>query len=468
MKPHRLLVFIGLLLLLIAPNVARPSFALFQSKESCGEIVQKAFEATDVLCEQTGRNEVCYGHKDLEALPDPNVTDFNFDEEGDIADVAHLRSLRLSALDVDTQAWGVALMRLQGSIQADENLTLLVFGDVELENRVTASTQIEVTAIPDRTVNLRELPGTNGTMVGTLAPGQTVVANGRLADSSWVRVELPDGRGYGWVFASLLVNSDDIEVLDVIDKPVTTFGAMHAFYFQSSIDDSSCEEAPSSGILIQTPEGIAEVSLLINEVDIRLGSTVYLQAQAGEEMIVRVVEGSAQVEAFGVVEQAAAGYEIRMPLTENLAPANVPAPAEPYEMPDVEALPVELLEREITVHPPGDEVLPTEEAEVTETPVLTEEAIDELSPEQTEEPPLPTEEPEITPTPTEERLPTADATEEPTASPSEMPLELSPTPTDTPTESFPVDPPTSTPTQGFLPLLTDEPPLVVTDEPTPF
>jgi len=347
---RRLAVQSILLLMLFVPGALLS--AEDARKESCGEIVRKALASTDRLCEQTGRNEVCYGHKDLLAVPRAGSTGFQFTTEGDIEEVAKLSSLRLSGLDMVTQTWGVALMRLQVGVQSEQNLTLLVFGDVELENRSGVGQSVGMVVGADQRVNVREAPNTSAAVVSSLAPGQSVTATGWLSDHSWIRISLADGQG--WVYAPLLTSDEDLTRLAVVEADMAQYGAMHAFYFESSLDDSTCAEAPSSGILIQTPEGMAEVSLLINEVDIRLGSTVYLQAEAGKEMVIRVVEGSAQVETFGVVEQAAAGYEIHMPLNEDLTPADVPAPAEPYQMSDVQALPVDLLERDITVQPPGD------------------------------------------------------------------------------------------------------------------
>ncbi|MFN8372502.1 MAG: hypothetical protein U0694_06460 [Anaerolineae bacterium] len=51
------------------------------------------------------------------------------------------------------------------------------------------------------------------------------------------------------------------------------------------------QEAPDSGILIQTPQGAGTINLVVNEVEITLGSTAYMTAGDGE-MTVSLIEGA--------------------------------------------------------------------------------------------------------------------------------------------------------------------------------
>jgi hypothetical protein len=124
---------------------------------------------------------------------------------------------------------------------------------------------------------------------------------------------------------------------------------MQAFYFQSGIADAPCAGAPDSGLLVQTPDGAAQVEFTVNEVNIRLGSTIYLQAQPAGDMTVSVVEGQARVEVQGVAVVAPAGTQVRIPLNNNRQASGPPVP-EPYG--DLSALPVRILDRAITVATP--------------------------------------------------------------------------------------------------------------------
>jgi hypothetical protein len=102
----------------------------------------------------------------------------------------------------------------------------------------------------------------------------------------------------------------DVEVADgsktapSATESATALKPMQAFYFRSGVGQPACAQAPSDGILIQTPgEAKQKVVLVADEVRIELGSTVFLQAQATKELIVTTLQGSAQVTSFGRTEK---------------------------------------------------------------------------------------------------------------------------------------------------------------------
>jgi hypothetical protein len=127
----------------------------------------------------------------------------------------------------------------------------------------------------------------------------------------------------------------DVEYRNSVEEP------FQAFYFRTGIGDAPCAEAPNSGILIQTPEGTGQIALTLNEVNIQLGSTAFLQAVPGEEMRLNLVNGLAVVKAFGVEQQALGGMRIRIPLDENLAASGPPHLPERCDDSDLQGIPVE-------------------------------------------------------------------------------------------------------------------------------
>lgn len=353
---NAILMLLGLVLLSLAPSqtLTRSS----AEGEACPELVRNALATTGNLCQKVGRNQACYGHFALEAQPQPSITSLKFDQEGDVVDVARLHSLRLSAMDSASNAWGIALMRLQASLPDSlpgKNITMLLFGDVEVSNQMNiASTSLEANINAASNVNLRESPSLDSRVIGNAAPGEIVAANGRLADDSWIRVLLPDNRGSGWVAGWLLTSAGDLQTLDVVEPSSRYYGPMQAFTFKSGQNDSMCAEAPDSGLLVQTPEGVAEVTLLVNEVNVQIGSTVYFQAQPGGDMTVSVVEGAARVTTAGQTYTAIAGSQLTVPVDENLTPSGPPTYPTAYAIGDVQALPVSSLERPITIHSPAN------------------------------------------------------------------------------------------------------------------
>jgi hypothetical protein len=350
-------------------------FASFRSAQgmpeinSCPEIVETALALTEQQCGATGRNQACYGNALLQAQPQPGSNNFTFEKSGDIVSVAELQSLRMSAMDINNGLWGVALMRLQTSFADNDpthNVTMLLFGDVELENRV--SVPIPVVVTHEREVVFTQ-PSIASFRVAQVRAGQTMTATGRSQDGNWLRVRLANSQSRGWISSTAARPADrapDLSTLAVVTARTPDYAPMQAFYFQSG-NNSACPEAPADGLVIQTPEGDAEVSLLINEVNVQIGSTVYFQAQRGQQMTVSVVEGAAEVAAYGEVHRAAAGTQITLPVDQNLVPVGPPSSPAPYRMQDVQTIPVDLLERNVDVHPP---LTPTDEPTSTSTPTL--------------------------------------------------------------------------------------------------
>jgi hypothetical protein len=392
---------VGLILLLGLVLVPASSISTAQDdgNQSCSAITRQAFETTKAICEGAERNEVCYGHIMLEASPQPNVKTFKFDTEGDIASVVDMASLRLSAMDTSTSVWGVALMRLEvnlpDKLQRDSVMVLL-FGDIEITNQVDVvpSVTFPVTVKTDGShARVRSTPG--GLLISTLDNGDTVMATGRTEDGRWIRITLDNERS-AWVASLLLDAKESLDTLDVVDPNSAIYAPMQAFYMESAANDAACPEAPNSGLMIQTPEGVAQVRFLINEVDIQLGSTVFSQANAGQELTVSVVEGSALVTAKGVTRKATAGSQISVPLDANGVANGRPSLPRAYDWASVMALPTAYMDEPVeTAQPISDDDLarlissqlstPEEVEEVEETGVAETTSATEPSAPTTEE-----------------------------------------------------------------------------------
>ncbi len=155
-----------------------------------------------------------------------------------------------------------------------------------------------------------------------------------------------------------------------------------AYYLRTGIGDAPCASAPESGILIQTPEGAAEIQVTINGVDIRLMSTAFIQAQPNAAMRVSLVEGQGIITAENVSRVVPAGTGITIPLNADLLPAAPPSEVAPYDAADFATLPIDILERDIEIAEFAEaeavssaEPAPTEEVILTEDIRLTEEAL---------------------------------------------------------------------------------------------
>lgn len=333
--------------------------AAYAQESLCPSIVETALSATSGACEGTGRNQTCYGNIMLEVEPQAGV-EIAFSRQGDIVDVAAIRMLTLSSMDTDSGEWGVALMRVQANLPntlPGQNVTLLLFGDVEIDNAVAPAAElVQFNVTASGNINIRSGPSTSAGILGGLAAGESVTANGRLEDGSWLRIERSDG-SVGWVFAELVTSEEDVNTLAIVTPTdelagEAQYAPMQAFYFRSGVGDAPCQEAPNSGILIQTPQGAGEINLVVNEVNITLGSTVFLQAQAPGEMTVNGIEDKARVEAFDMDQTVVAGTRVRVPLDEDRAASGPPGPLEPLDLQSVQSLPLQLLERPVSLPVP--------------------------------------------------------------------------------------------------------------------
>ena len=350
---RKLTWFLALLTLLVAPSQALAQGG--QTAPSCPQIVQNAFRLTNQLCEGAGRNEACYGHVQVNALLAAGTELGAFSREGDILDLVKLRSLRLSPMDFETGSWGVSLMRVQANIPdtlSSTNLTFLAFGDVEITNAAPDATLMTIRAATRfANVNVHQFPFMDALVIGTLAPGQEALSSGRLADGSWYRIFFPDTGETGWVHRSVVRSSEDLSQLDVVEGTSAYYRPLQAFYFQSAENDAPCDEAPNSGLLIQTPEGVAEVKLMINEIGIRLGSTAFVQANADDGFTLNLLEGHAQIEVDGVEQAAYPGTQVNVPLDQGGHPQGPPSEPHPYDPSLLQTLPTGDLQRPINVPP---------------------------------------------------------------------------------------------------------------------
>src|SRR5215468_7413079 len=139
--------------------------------DSCSLLVNSALDVTHQLCNGTPSNQVCYGHHQVEAEPQPGFGPFRFAQVGDKLDVVGLQSLRLSPMSTTTDNWGVAWMNVEANLpgtKSVQDVTFLVLGDVQIINQVRGTKPIEATVVTVRNVNIRQAPTLNANVLGTL------------------------------------------------------------------------------------------------------------------------------------------------------------------------------------------------------------------------------------------------------------------------------------------------------------
>jgi hypothetical protein len=97
-----------------------------------------------------------------------------------------------------------------------------------------------------------------------------------------VQADIPDSLP-GQNVTILLFGETELETIE---------GDASSFVFSSGIGQTNCNEAPD-GMLIQTPEGVGEIHITLNKIEIDLGSTAYITAEAEGLFTFALLEGHA-------------------------------------------------------------------------------------------------------------------------------------------------------------------------------
>jgi|GEM_PF-6498655 len=186
-------------------------------------------------------------------------------------------------------------------------------------------------------------------------PGDIV----EISDISSLRLSTMDTVRAVWGIARMNVQASlpdafpqDVEILlfgdvNLSESRLGETSSMQAFLFTSGTDDAGCSSAPESGILIQTPSAAGEINFLINEVDIRVGSTLFIQADENF-MTIYTLDGLASATAFDVAQPIPRGALVRIPL-ENGVASGVPQPPEIMDYESVQNLPLDIFSEPVVV-----------------------------------------------------------------------------------------------------------------------
>ena len=188
-------------------------------------------------------------------------------------------------------------------------------------------------------INVREEPTTGGPILATLPRDAVIAATGRNDAGDWLRVALPEEGGPGWVAAFLVEPQGNLDALNIVQPDDPVFGPLQAFFLRTGVGDSACDEAPVSGLLIQTPEGVGEITMSVNDVAISLASTAFMQSEPDSEMRVNLIEGVAEVSAFDTTQAVPAGARVSVPLDAGGRAAGPPELPEPCNRNEVRNLP---------------------------------------------------------------------------------------------------------------------------------
>ncbi|MCU0511019.1 MAG: SH3 domain-containing protein [Anaerolineae bacterium] len=330
--------------LLLLPGVP----ALAQAIE-CPALEQAALAESGLWCTDIAPGELCYGNARVETTfrsAQPPLTGPG--SRAPLADMSQVVTL------TGANVWGVALARVEAypvDSWSAAPATLILLGDTRVVDASTERTAASVITLPVTEVanaNVRARPNTAAAIVGAAFGGELIKLTGRLADTSWVRVQTPAGVT-GWL--SALTFDAQVSGLPVVDSadpaPALFTRPFAAFDFVSAGGPARCAGVPESGLLLQTPADRA-YRFRINGADVALAGTLFAQAAPEATLRLAVLEGRAVIGLRdGVtVEQ---GLETRLPTgrqADGLPVVNgAPAAPVPYDHVALLPLPLRLLPR---------------------------------------------------------------------------------------------------------------------------
>ena len=306
-------------------------------EEACPAAVQAVLAEAASVCSGVEASQGCLAHAPAEVVPLGEVP-LVFADPGDEISLESLYSLHLGGLVPDTGEWGVAMLRVPTDA-AGRDAVLVLSGDADLRNSCSALMQQEVHIMLE--TEFRSGPGSNYPSLGMLPVGTTVLVNACNCTGNWLRAIGPDEQ-VGWVWSGSINELNDPDALPVVRRDTPVYGPMQAFCFRSALTEPPCVGAPENGLLIQAPPGTEPAHLRINQIDLGLSSTVFIQSQPGYTFNLEVLDGLASVTLDEFTLNAPRGVRVVVPLTADNTPAG-PAILEWIEPADVAAVPIALL-----------------------------------------------------------------------------------------------------------------------------
>jgi uncharacterized protein YgiM (DUF1202 family) len=311
--------------------------------QDCPTLEQAAVGETRVWCAEITTGEACYGNSiiapEFTSFAPDNVT---FAAPGDTVPLTAIAALSTA---IDENRYGAALIHTVGyepNSWQTQAVTLALLGEVRLTN-----TGQEGIAIPTLTTTITAPEGANirtGTsedfrVLTSLLVGEIVKIMGRLADDSWLLIQLTDGRT-GWVTATAVeTNLSELPIVDTESpQPDLLYTPYSAFSLHTTTGDSRCSQAWESGLLIQSSKETA-VRLLVNERQLLVSGTLFLQAALESEFDIFVIDGTAQIDDTEVEE----GYHAIISTEKDETGNWLETAIRPYDFVRLAPLPTELL-----------------------------------------------------------------------------------------------------------------------------
>lgn len=335
---------LGLWLLLL-PFLGISAFTVHaQDAATCPENTRLAFSRTVAACGGMNPDTACYG--DGNVAIESRAGSFPFDQPGDRALLDDLRLIRTIS---DESTFSAAVLKLHGSFNRAEGrvTTVWMFGDALMANNSPRAPELEVTTLGSAL--LRGTPTDDGIIISRVSINTALTANGRTVSGGWVRVFAPGLDSMAWVKSQML--SGGLMLLEPVENPSAGYAQPFLLNFLSTgRADAPCEGAPQSGVVIQTAGGRTRFPFVINNTIIVVAGTVFIQAKAGDALVLDVIDGSAAITSdvarfsdLSTFLNVPAGARVRVAVDQVGLASVQPLASEPYNEEELIGLPLDYL-----------------------------------------------------------------------------------------------------------------------------
>lgn len=120
------------------------------------------------------------------------------------------------------------------------------------------------------------------------------------------------------------------------------YGPMQSIYIRPGIGATRCANTPDNGLLIQTPQGAGSIQMAINEIEINVGSTLFVTPDlATAQLKFATLEGQVEITVNGVTQVATTGFEVSVPVNLQMLPTGAPQPPQPIDPTTIALLPLD-------------------------------------------------------------------------------------------------------------------------------
>jgi hypothetical protein len=264
MKTLCLCVFLMIVSLMVAPL---PPSAVAQAPV-CGPAVLIDIARAASTCFRLEAGQACVGNGNVLASGFDGTTLMT--QAGDRATLRDISTISVESVEDDL---GVATLALDESA-----LTIIAFGDVSIRNR--AQPLATLNALATGSVNIRSTPDADAEIIARAGVNDGILLNGRSADNGWVRLQVPNGGGYGWAVVDVLNVQGNLLSLVVASEDDPIIAPFRALDLTTG-GNAACDGALHSGVLLQSGNNSQLTTLQLGETVYGLQGTAFASSSAG-------------------------------------------------------------------------------------------------------------------------------------------------------------------------------------------